>query len=67
MRENNLVIMLLLSSASSVSLSKENEFESFLSEMNGEMKDEKNQDNFFEIPSESKKATKKLKSSTEIE
>ena len=50
--------MLLLGSTTALKLSKENELESFLSEMNGLMKDDKNTDNFFEVPSENAKPKK---------
>ena len=66
MRENNLVIMLLLSSSSALQLSKENEFESFLSEVIGAA-DEKSSDSLLEVPTESKKATKLSKKVIEPE
>jgi len=56
--------MLLLSSASALTLSKENEFESFLSEVIG-ASDDKTSDSLLEVPTDSKKATKLSKKLSE--
>jgi hypothetical protein len=47
--------MLLLGSTSSVKLQKEDELSSFLSEMNGVMKDDKSSNDFFDLTPEAKK------------